>query len=51
MIYITGDIHRNFYILHNIEQNKDNMLIILGDAGINYCLNEKDKKLKKNLNN
>lgn len=45
MIYITGDIHRNFYRL------KDNILIILGDAGINYCLNEKDKKLKKNMNN
>lgn len=51
MIYITGDIHRNFYRLHNIEQNRDNILIILWDAGINYCLNEKDKKLKKNLNN
>ena len=51
MIYITWDIHRNFYRLHNIEQNKDNILIILGDAGINYCLNEKDKKLKKNMNN
>lgn len=50
MIYITGDTHRDFYRLRNIEKNKDNMLIILGDAGINYCLNEEDNKLKKYLN-
>ena len=42
MIYITGDTHREFYRLHNIEQNKDNILIILGDAGINYYLNDED---------
>lgn len=50
MIYITGDTHRDFYRLCNIEKNKDNMLIILGDAGINYCLNEEDNNLKKYLN-
>lgn len=50
MIYITGDTHRDFYRLRNIEKNKDNMLIILGDAGINYYLNEEDNKLKKYLN-
>lgn len=44
MIYITSDTHRDFYRLHNLEKTKDNMLIILGDAGINYCLNEEDKK-------
>ena len=27
------------------------MLIILGDVGINYYLNEKDKKLKEQLKN
>ena len=26
------------------------MLIILGDAGINYCLDERDKELKQQLN-
>lgn len=51
MIYITGDTHREFYRLHNIEQNKDNILIILGDASINYYLNEEDEKLKEHLNN
>lgn len=48
MIYITGDTHREFYRLHDIEKN--NMLIILGDAGINYYLDERDKMLKKQLN-
>jgi len=50
MIYITGDTHRDFYRLHEIEENKDNMLIILGDVGINYYLNKRDKELKEYLN-
>lgn len=50
MIYITGDTHRDFYRLHSVEKNNDNMVIILGDAGINYCLNEEDNKFKKYLN-
>ena len=50
MIYITGDTHREIYRLHDIEKNKDNMLIILGDAGINYYLDERDKLLKEQLN-
>ena len=50
MICITGDVHRDFYRLYSIEKNKNNMLIILGDSGINYYLNEEDNKLKKYLN-
>lgn len=50
MIYITGDTHREFYRLHNIEKNKNNILIILGDTGINYYLDERDKTLKEQLN-
>lgn len=50
MIYITGDTHRDFYRLNSIEKNKNNMVIILGDACINYCLNEEDNKFKKYLN-
>lgn len=50
MIYITGDTHRDFSRLKSIDSNKDNMVIILGDAGINYCLNEEDIKLKEYLN-
>ena len=48
MIYIMGDTHREFYRLNDIEKN--NMLIILGDAGINYYLDERDNKLKEQLN-
>ena len=50
MIYITGDTHRNFYRLHDIEKSKNNMIIILGDSGINYCLNEEDRRIKEYLN-
>ena len=49
MIYITGDTHRDFSRLDNIEFNKDDLLIILGDAGINYYLNEEDNKFKEYL--
>lgn len=31
--------------------NKEDMLIILGDAGINYCLNEEDNRFKEYLKN
>ena len=46
MIYITGDTHRDFKRLNNLVDNEDDMLIVLGDAGINYFLNDDDKKLK-----
>ncbi len=38
MIYITGDIHRDFSRLYNLEENENDMLIVLRDAGINYYL-------------
>ena len=50
MIYIPGDTHRDFIRLNDLEKEIDSMLIILGDAGINYFLNEKDYALKKYLN-
>ncbi len=50
MIYITGDTHRDFQRLYNNPFKKDDMLIILGDAGINYYLNEDDRKVKDQLN-
>ena len=46
MIYITGDTHRDFKRLNNLVDNEDDMLIVLGDAGINYFLDDEDKKLK-----
>lgn len=49
MIYITGDVHRDFSRLYSKTFSKDDMVIILGDAGINYCLNEEDKDFKEHL--
>lgn len=53
MIYITGDTHRDF---ERIEMfcdeyftTKEDILIILGDAGINYFLDERDEYLKHEL--
>ena len=50
MIYITGDMHRDFTRLNGLTFSNDDVLIILGDVGINYYLNEEDAKLKEYLN-
>lgn len=51
--YITGDTHGDFSRIEKFcEENEttiDDVLIILGDAGINYYLNNSDKKLKAQL--
>lgn len=53
MIYITGDTHREFTrILFLTYQNKttiDDIIIILGDAGINFYDKETDDALKKTI--
>lgn len=49
MIYITGDTHRDFSRIYKLEKDSDNMLIVLGDVGINYYLNEEDKNCKEHL--
>lgn len=49
MIYITGDTHRDFSRLYGLEMTSKDILIILGDVGINYCLNDEDIKLKEFL--
>ena len=49
MIYITGDTHRDFSRLFKLEEIEDDMLIILGDAGVNYCLNDEDIRYKEYL--
>lgn len=52
MIYITGDMHREFtrllYLCHTAHTTKNDILIILGDAGINYY-GQKDNELKQAL--
>lgn len=53
MIYITGDTHGDFERVEEFceeyETTEDDILIILGDAGINYYLNERDDELKEEL--
>ena len=53
MVYITGDKHGDYSdvlsFCFNFETSIKDILIILGDAGINYFLNEKDYVLKENL--
>lgn len=50
-IYITGDKHGNFdFLPHWCEKqktSKEDILIILGDAGLNYYLDDRDKKYKE----
>ncbi len=51
--YITGDTHGDFskieqFCIEN-ETTAEDVLIILGDAGINYWLNRTDRKLKERL--
>lgn len=52
-IYITGDTHGNFSRIERFcEENQttaNDLLIILGDAGINYYLDDRDTKLKRRL--
>lgn len=52
-IYITGDTHRDFdRVFKFCEANNTNIndiLIILGDAGINYYCDKRDVNLKKEL--
>ena len=52
MIYITGDTHGQFnHIVNFCEKmgdsiSKNDIMIILGDVGLNYYLNKKDQRLK-----
>ena len=53
MIFITGDTHRDFHrviaLCNQQNTTTDDILIILGDAGINYYGANKDKSLKGEL--
>lgn len=53
MIYITGDKHADFrevfYFCYADNTTIDDILIVLGDAGINYYANEQDYYLKNSL--
>lgn len=51
--YLTGDCHGNFTKIELFcrfhKTNLSDTMIILGDAGLNYNLNESDQKRKKRL--
>ncbi len=51
MIYITGDKHRDFSGVHAFcrehQTTKDDLMIVLGDAGINYLGDERDDEIKR----
>lgn len=53
MIYITGDKHGDYNDVFNFcnkyKTTREDILIILGDAGINYYLNDNDYILKNSL--
>lgn len=49
MFFITGDTHRDFSRFYKLKKDSDNMLIVLGDVGINYYLYEEDKNCKESL--
>ena len=49
MIYITGDTHGDFHRFNHLNLKDEDIMIILGDVGINYYLDEYDKKLKERL--
>ncbi|MBR0457386.1 MAG: metallophosphoesterase [Firmicutes bacterium] len=49
MIYITGDTHRDFSRLSRLTLSDEDLVIILGDAGINYYLDSSDDRVKKKL--
>lgn len=53
MIWLTGDTHRDFDRVFDFCADNgttpDDVLIILGDAGINFFLDKRDHKLKKKL--
>ena len=53
MVYLTGDTHGDFERIedfcHEYETVPEDVMVILGDAGINYWLDDRDKFLKEQL--
>ena len=51
MIYLTGDIHgdinRIIDFCEEYNTTKDDILILLGDVGFNYFLNDRDVLMKE----
>ena len=54
MVYVTGDTHRDFsrYLAFSKRYgwSQDDVMVILGDAGLNYFGGKQDFLLKKEVN-
>ena len=54
MIYITGDTHGRFERIDrftvNMQTRLSDVMIILGDAGLNFYLNKRDAQTKNYVN-
>lgn len=54
MVYITGDTHGRFERIERftlqMQTRSSDVMIILGDAGLNYYLNKRDQKAKDYVN-
>lgn len=52
-LFITGDKHANFHPIHEFcrefKPKKDDVMIILGDVGVNFFLNKYDTTNKRDL--
>lgn len=56
MVYLAGDIHgdiyRVIYLIEKLSITSDDIIVLLGDVGLNYSGNDKgDKEKKKILTN
>lgn len=53
MVYYTGDIHGQRYEIERFckrfKPTRDDTIVILGDVGANYSLDERDAELKEAL--
>lgn len=52
-IYITGDTHGDFTLFpafcHRMKTTTENIMIVLGDAGLNYYANRKDQERREEV--
>ena len=53
MIYLTGDTHGEFHhvidFCHKMQTNQDDIIVILGDVGLNYYGGKRDRLQKEQL--
>ena len=53
MVYITGDIHGDTTPVHDLfekcQPTEDDVIVLLGDAGINYTGQIRDRLMKQEL--